>query len=105
MAVDFTNFTQSTTIPTSAYFVGYEKNESGGERRWSYGTLRSELSAQIGPIYPTGGGTNKVFFENDQTVTSDYTITAGKNAMSCGPITVNNGVTLTVPSGSTYTIV
>ncbi len=36
---------------------------------------------------------------------TDYTITTGRNAMSAGPITVNPGVTLTVPSGSTYTIV
>jgi len=54
---------------------------------------------------PVGGGTNRVFFENDIIMTTNYTITAGKNAMSAGPIAVNSGVTLTVPSGSTYTIV
>lgn len=54
---------------------------------------------------PVGGGTNRVFFENDIVMTTNYTITSGKNAMSAGPITVNPGVTLTVPSGSTYTIV
>jgi len=54
---------------------------------------------------PVGGGTNRVFFENDIVMTDNYTITAGKNAMSAGPITVNPGVVLTVPAGSTYTIV
>jgi len=54
---------------------------------------------------PVGGGVNRVFFENDITMTDNYTITSGKNAMSAGPITVNPGVTLTVPAGSTYTIV
>ena len=54
---------------------------------------------------PVGGGTNRLFFENDQVMTTNYTITSGKNAMSAGPITVNSGVTLTVPSGSVYTIV
>lgn len=54
---------------------------------------------------PVGGGTNRVFFENDIVMTTNYTITTGKNAMSAGPITVNPGVTLTVPAGSTYTIV
>ena len=53
----------------------------------------------------TGGGSDEIFYENSQTVTSDYTITSGKNAMSAGPITINNGVSVTVPSGSTYTIV
>ena len=53
----------------------------------------------------TGGGSDQVFYENGQTVTSDYTITNGKNAGSFGPITINNGVTVTVGAGETYTIV
>lgn len=53
----------------------------------------------------TGGLGNPVFYENDQTVTADYTITTGKNAMSAGPITVNTGVTVTVPTGSNWIIV
>ena len=53
----------------------------------------------------TGGGSDEVFYENDQTVTSNYTITNGKNAMAAGPITINSGVTVTVGSGETLTIV
>lgn len=53
----------------------------------------------------SGAGGDKVFIENDQSVTADYTITSGKNAMSAGPITINAGVTVTVPSGSVWTIV
>lgn len=53
----------------------------------------------------TGAPGNAVFFENDQAVTADYTITTGKNAMSAGPITINNGVTVTVPNGSVWTII
>lgn len=53
----------------------------------------------------TGGGGDEVFFENGQTVTANYTITSGKNAISAGPITVNSGVTVTVPSGSNWVIV
>lgn len=52
----------------------------------------------------TGGGSDQVFIENDQVVTSNYTITSGKNAMSTGPITINNNVTVTVPSGSRWVI-
>lgn len=52
-----------------------------------------------------GGGNNQVFFENDLTVTQDYTITTGKNAMSAGPITIDTGVSVTVPTDSTWTIV
>lgn len=52
-----------------------------------------------------GGGNDKIFFENDQVVTSNYTVTSGKNAMSAGDITINNGVDVTLPPGSTWTIV
>jgi len=53
----------------------------------------------------SGGGGNAAFYENDTNVTVDYTITSGKNAMSAGPITIDDGITVTVPSGSVWTIV
>jgi len=52
-----------------------------------------------------GGGSDKVFYENDITVTTNYTIGTNKNAMTAGPITINSGVVVTVPSGSVWTIV
>ena len=61
------------------------------------------------PASATGGGSDKVFYENSPTVTQDYTIGttfgATANAMSAGPVTINSGVTVTVPAGSTYTVV
>jgi hypothetical protein len=53
----------------------------------------------------TGGGSDQVFFVNGQTVTTNYTIPSGKNAMSGGPITVSSGIVVTVPSGSKWTVV
>ena len=53
----------------------------------------------------TGASGNPVFFENEQTVTGDYTITSNRNAMSAGPITIDTGVTVTIPAGSVWTIV
>ena len=52
-----------------------------------------------------GNGSNEIFWENDQTVTGDYTITNGKNAGSFGPIEIASGVTVTVGSGETWTVV
>jgi len=63
------------------------------------------IGATAQDLSPLGGGSNKVFFENDTNVTADYTITDGKNAMSAGPITINNGVTVTVGTGETWTVV
>ena len=55
---------------------------------------------------PVGGAsTNTVFFENDIAVAVNYQITSNKNAMSAGPISINAGIAVTVPSGSSWTIV
>ena len=53
----------------------------------------------------TGGGSDDIFHENGQTVTANYTITSSKNAMSAGPITIASGITVTLPSGSTWVVV
>ena len=56
-----------------------------------------------------GGGSDKLFMENGTTMTTNYTLGtefgATCNALSAGPITINAGVTLTIPSGSVYTVV
>ena len=61
------------------------------------------------PSGATGGGSDKVIMENGTTITTNYTIgtTFGAtcNALSAGPITINAGITVTIPSGSVYTVV
>ncbi len=52
----------------------------------------------------TGGGGDEVFVENSTTVTTSYTLTTGKNASSVGPITINAGATVTVPSGQRWVV-
>jgi len=52
----------------------------------------------------TGAGGDAVFYENDQIITTSYSITSGRNAMSTGPITVNSGASVTVPSGSRWVV-
>jgi hypothetical protein len=104
------------TTTTVYGFVKPDPGDPAGEDLWGdklngnwddvdaiLDTLADALAA-LDPM-PTGGGTDKIFYENDQTITVDYTITSGKNAMSAGPITIASGVTVTVPSGSTWTIV
>lgn len=53
----------------------------------------------------TGGGADQVFFEGDVTISASYTITTDKNALVVGPVTVANGVAITVPSGSRLVVV
>ena len=52
----------------------------------------------------TGGGGDQVFYENELTVTADYTLTTNRNAMSTGPITIDAGITVTVPTDQRWVI-
>ena len=52
----------------------------------------------------TGGGTDQVFYENARVMTTNYTITSSKSASTVGPLTINSGVTLTIPSGERLVI-
>ena len=67
------------------------------------------LSYVDAPASATGGGNDKVVYENGTNITTNYTIGtsfgATANAGSFGPITIDAGVTLTIPSGSVYTVV
>jgi hypothetical protein len=67
--------------------------------------VTSPIQTQLNAKGPSGGGTDGLFFENDQTMTTNYAIAATKNAMSTGPITINSGVTLTVSSGARYVVI
>jgi hypothetical protein len=54
---------------------------------------------------PSSNITTQGLYENSATISANYTIGTGNNAMSAGPITINSGVTVTVPTGSTWTVV
>lgn len=52
----------------------------------------------------TGAGGDRVFYENGQTVTTNYTISSSNNAISAGPVTINSGISVTIPTGSVWVI-
>ena len=53
----------------------------------------------------TGGGNDTVFFLNANTVTANYTISTGYNALSAGPITINSGITVNIANGANWVVV
>lgn len=69
----------------------------------------ADVTTAINNLPPSGGATgganNKVFYENDQTVSANYTITSGKNAITAGPIIIADGVSVVIPDGTVWTIV
>jgi len=85
--------------PTAAvgqFRYNSDQNRFEGYKNTGWGELGGGAGA-------TGGGTDEVFFESDTNVTTNYTITSGKNAHTVSPV-VNSGVTVTVPSGSLLVI-
>jgi len=85
--------------PTAAvgqFRYNSDQNRFEGYKNTGWGELGGGAGA-------TGGGTDEVFFESDTNVTTNYTITSGKNAHTVSPI-INSGVTVTVPSGSLLVI-
>lgn len=83
--------------PSFGYMRG---NSTLNIMEWWNGTAWSTIGGGA-----TGAGGDSVFIENDQVVTTDYTLTAGKNAVSAGTITIISGVTVTVPTDATWSIV
>ena len=59
------------------------------------------VSFEISASAVTNGA---AFYENAKTVAADYTL-SGANAMAAGPIAINSGISVTVSSGDTLTIV
>ncbi len=72
----------------------------------SFKTASSEAAAEKASLSSVGNFTiSGAIWENGRTIAADYTISSSHNAMSCGPITVNSGVSVTVPSGSVWAII
>ena len=106
----FTNFINTTdNSVSSGVSAVMVKTSDDYHRSGTAAAIRTFLNVEDGATAggggATGGGSDEVFYENSQTVTTSYTITNGKNAMAAGPITINSGVTVTVGSGETLTIV
>ena len=62
------------------------------------------IDGSTGVSTPYAEVTNGIF-ENAKLITTSYTITTDYNALSAGPITIDTGVTVTIPTGSVWAIV
>lgn len=87
-------FTGTVTADGSVGSAGQVLSSTGTGVTWT--TPSSSISEVLVATSP--------FIENGQTVTTNYTVTAGRNAMSAGPIAINPGITVTVPDGSVWLV-
>lgn len=101
------NTTTATVLPVGST----AQRPTGASGMIRFNTTVSQFEGFNGTVWSsvgggaTGGGADRVFQENDNTVTTNYTLSTNRNAVSAGPVTVNSGVTVTIPSGSAWVIV
>ena len=102
--VEKTGATGSAVLPTGTTAQRDASPQNGYLR---YNTSLASFEGYVDGAWGGVGGAQAggVIYENAQTVTANYTITSNKNGLSAGPITINSGVTVTVPSGSVWVIV
>jgi hypothetical protein len=81
-----------TLAGTSNVFVTYPAEKSG--HKDSTNTIYSE---QL--------GASNGLFVNSTTVSANFTVPSNYHALSVGPVTVNSGVSVTVPSGSNWKVI
>jgi hypothetical protein len=102
------NFSGTGTITLPNGTTGQRPTPASGMIRYNTSTSGFEgyAGGEWGSIGggATGGGGDQVFYENELTVTTSYTLTTNRNAMSTGPITIDSGATVTIPSGQRWVI-
>ena len=102
------NYTGALRLPVGTT-AQRPTSPNAGDIRFNSTTTEAEIfngsifTAVGGGAGATGGGNDQWVFENDQTVTQNYEISANKHAHSVSP-TINNGVTITVPSNAILVI-
>ena len=107
LALGFTTTTGSAIIPVG---TTAQRDATPSTGFFRFNTSLNAFEGYNGTLFSsigggaTGAGGDTVFQENSTTVNNSYTLTAGKNAMSVGPITIASGRTVTVPSGARYVI-
>ena len=103
--IDRTAATGSAKLPAGT--TGQrDGSPAAGYIRWN----TTDTSAEVydGSAWAAVGGgntTDKGLYEHAHTIAANYTITSGNNAMSVAPVTINSSISVTVPTGSTWTIV
>jgi len=90
-AIDGSSLTGIDALPTQTGHTGKYLGTDGSAATWN--TLDTDANS-----------TTKGLYEHANTISANYSITSGNNAMTAGPITINTGISVTIPTGSTWVI-
>ena len=101
-------FTVNTTTAITVPVGTTAQRPTGATGMFRYNSTTAGFEGFNGTAWGAiGGGSNITtlgLWENANTISANYTIGTGNNAMSAGPITIASGVTVTIPSGSTWVV-
>jgi len=109
--------TVGSSTAASTYGVGTGATATGNTKNVNIGTSGASGSTTLITLgSSTAGATSRTsvngnliaasgLIENSATISADYTVQAGNNAISGGPVSVASGITVTVSSGSVWTVV
>ena len=89
-----------TTAQRPSNTAGYIRYNSTTSQFEGYGAAWGALGGGA-----TGGGSDQVFVETNQDITTSYTLTSNFNALCAGPVDIASSATVTVPAGATWVIV
>tara|TARA_R100001369_G_scaffold59973_1_gene86910 strand:- start:274 stop:1206 length:933 start_codon:yes stop_codon:yes gene_type:complete len=99
-------FSGTGTITTPSGTTA-QRPGSPGEGMLRYNSELDEFEGYANSAWGSiGGGASAggAIYENTQTITANYTMTTGTNGHSVGPITINSGIVVTIPSGSSWLV-
>ena len=105
-----------SNAPTNGYFLSAQSGDTGGMTWAEVDALPSQTgnagkylttdatNASWATLDTDANTTTKGLYEHAHTIASNYSITSGNNALSAGAVTINSGVSVTIPTGSTWII-
>jgi hypothetical protein len=105
-----------SNAPTNGQFLSAQSAATGGMTWAEVDALPSQTghsgkylttdatNASWATLDTDANSTTKGLYEMANTISSNYSITSGNNALTAGPITINTGISVTIPTGSTWVI-
>jgi len=115
-AIDGSALTGIDALPSQTGSNGYFLTTDGSTASWAEVDALPSQTGNNGYYLTTDGSTASwaelsvgasaggVIWENSTTISSNYTLATGKNGLTVGPVTVNAGVSVTVPSGQRWVV-
>jgi hypothetical protein len=93
------------TSTTGPYYPVFSQSTTGSPTTFNTSNANLLYAPGLGQLTALNVASSQGIFLNSTTISINYTIPTNYNGGSFGPVTVNSGISVVVPSGSVWTIV